>query len=81
MKMKIEMKVPFTPGGQRVTQEDWEVLRQLISRRGVSPGYFFFIGRLIVNIPRGEERDYQVMRQLTPRCTATITPWPARETS
>jgi hypothetical protein len=41
----------------------------------------FFISRLIVNIPRGEERDYQVMRQLTPPCTATIIPWPARKTS
>ena len=44
--------------------EDQEVLRHLISRRGVSVGYFFFISRLIVSIPKGEERDYQVMRQL-----------------
>ena len=44
--------------------EDKEVLRQLLSRRGVSVVYFFFISRLIVSIPKGEERDYQVMRQL-----------------
>jgi hypothetical protein len=59
-------------------QEDKEVLQQLISRPGRN---LFFISRLIVSIPRGEERDDQVMRQLTPPRTATIIPWRARKTS
>ena len=51
-------------GHADLISEDQEVLRHLLSRRGVSVGYFFFISRLIVSIPKGEVRDYQVMRQL-----------------